>query len=352
MLKLLLLFFALSANLPLFADEAAPPLPALPEPQHILVDNRILAKINGKTISVIDVMKKMDVFLSRAYPQYANSKIARFQFYTAQWRNTLSQLIDNELILADAAGIELEISDGEVRETMQERFGPNVMANLEQIGITYEEAREMIHSELMVHRMLWYRAQSKAYLSVGPKQIKDAYKEFCKNNPPENEWKYQVLSLRGKDETLMTALLDRTGQLLKNHQANLQDIYDALKSEEEETSSVTISLTPLQNVNDKTLATSHREALATLKPGEISAPISQASRDGSTVFRLFDLKERTENETPPFEKMFDRIHGELIDKAVSKESEIYLAKLRQKFSFDENYFLSSLPPDFQPFSLK
>ena len=53
---------------PLLTIAAEPGPMSFNEPEHLIVNNRILAKVNGKTISVVDVMKKMDVFLNRAYP--------------------------------------------------------------------------------------------------------------------------------------------------------------------------------------------------------------------------------------------------------------------------------------------
>ena len=64
--------------------------------ESLIVYNRILAKVNGKTLSVIDVMRKMDLFLQRNYPHLVDSKVARFQFYSSQWRETLAQMIDQE----------------------------------------------------------------------------------------------------------------------------------------------------------------------------------------------------------------------------------------------------------------
>ena len=50
------------------------------QPAHVIVHNRILAKVNGKAISVVDIMKKMDILFYREYPQYTSSSQARFQF--------------------------------------------------------------------------------------------------------------------------------------------------------------------------------------------------------------------------------------------------------------------------------
>ena len=336
----------------LSAPSISPSMSSYDEPKHLIVNNRILAKVNGKTISVVDVMKKMDVFLNRAYPQYAESKSARYQFYTAQWRNTLTQMIDNELILADAESIELKVNDSDVRETLQERFGPNVMANLEKIGITYEEARDMIHAEIVVQRMNWFRINSKALLSVNPQDIKVAYKEYCEKNPPADDWKYQVLSIRGSENTALTPLNERIQSMLSTAESSLQAVYDKISSEENPDPAVTLTLSPLYEVNDKSLSASHRQTLASLTPGSMSTPIIQTSRDGSIVSRIFYLIEHVKKQPPPFDKIYEQLFEKLAEAAAGKESTQYISRLRQKISFEEKHFQETLPADFQPFVLK
>ncbi len=98
----------------------------------IIVNNRILAKVQGKSISVLDVMKKMDLFISDHYPEILNAPAGKFQFYQAQWKPVLDQLIDTQLMMADAENREhkITVSDGELREEVMLRFGPNVMGTL------------------------------------------------------------------------------------------------------------------------------------------------------------------------------------------------------------------------------
>ena len=261
-------------------------------------------------------------------------------------------MIDNELMLADADSIELKVNDSDVREKLQERFGPNVMANLEKIGITYEEAREMIHSEIVVQRMHWFRVNSKALLSVNPQDIKIAYKDFCEKNPPQDEWKYQVLAIRGTEPTSVTPLTERIQSLLSTAEASLLAVYEKVSNEENRDPSVTLTLSPLYEVNDKSLSASHRQTLSTLTPGSLSQPIAQPSKDGSIVSRIFYLIDHVKKQPPPFEKISDRLFEELAEKASEKEASLYVTRLRQKFSFEEKHFQETLPPDFQPFALK
>src|SRR5579871_780542 len=148
-MKLYLFLLALCSSALLLGDESISPIAEFQEPQELVVYNRILAKVNDKTISVIDVMKKMDLFLQKYYPQFAGSKAARYQFYSSQWRETLTQMIDQELMIADAEKLEVKVTDAEVREELLNRFGPNIMTVLDGLGVTYDEARKMIHNEML-----------------------------------------------------------------------------------------------------------------------------------------------------------------------------------------------------------
>ena len=60
----------------------------------------------------------------------------------------LMEMIDHQLILADATDKEIKISSGEVREEMEFRFGPNIMLTLDNIGLTYDDTWKMSWNSL------------------------------------------------------------------------------------------------------------------------------------------------------------------------------------------------------------
>ncbi len=93
---------------------------------NIAIQNSILIKVNDTTISIMDVKKKMDFLFHQHYPQLSNSDEARIQFYESSWRKVLLEMVDQELILADATDKDIQLSDGEIREEMETRFYPNV----------------------------------------------------------------------------------------------------------------------------------------------------------------------------------------------------------------------------------
>jgi hypothetical protein len=317
----------------------------------LVIHNRILTTVQGKAISVMDVMKKMDVYLVRNYPHLANNKEARHQFYTARWRETLDQLINTEFMIADAQQREIKVGDAEVRETLFERFGPNVMGTLEKIGISYDEARAMIHDEMIVQRMTWYRVHSKALQKVNPQDIKKAYQEYLVAHPPKEEWKYQVMSIRTTDERIGAEIATKACTLLSQTKVGLTQVAKELS--QDKNSKVAINVSKDVQVSDKDLSASHKDILKTLTVGQYSKPISQVSRiDKAIVFRIFHLLDHTQEKIPTFRQLANHLHDELIDKEVNKENSHYIVKLRERFGFNEKLFKESFPANFEPFTLE
>jgi hypothetical protein len=344
---MLLLFVLLLSLAPVYSE--LPAVLAYEEPQEIIVTNRILATVNGISISVIDVMKKMDMLLQRYYPERFSFKFMRFQYYTKNWRDTLTQMIDQELMIADAEHLDVKVSDADVREEIIRRFGANIMITLDSIGVTYEEARAQIYKEIVVQKIMWYRVHSKVYNTVNPQNIKEAYRVFSKNNPPLEKWNYQVLSIRSVSDAIGALLAQRAFDLLEKTHIAFSALPQELDSEEEKNA---ISLSPELEGNEKTLSASHREVLKQLQPGTFSAPIAQVSRvDQSTVYRIFYLKEHQIQTTPSFEAIADELKDQLLQQASLRESSHYIAKLRQRFSFEEAKMLH-IPVDFQPFAVR
>lgn len=320
------------------------------EPE-ILVQNRILATVNGKNISVYDVMKKMDVFLARNYPEEAKSNVSRLQFFNQSWRTVLNQLVDNELILADSERLEIKIPDAKIRETIHERFGPNVMASMDELEITLDEAWKMIYTEMAVQQVSWYRVYKKAQDQTGPEDIKASFKQYLVTNPPKEEWKYQVLSIRAKTEQLGSVFAQKAQALIRNEPLPFESLAKILQ-ESNEDNTATITLSDEYSVESKDLSESHKTVLCNLSEGDYSEPISQVSRhDNSNVHRIFYLTKHTVEEAPSFDSMTDQLLDDLVQKEITALMPPYLAKLRKQFNFDAKS-LDSIPADFQPFSMR
>jgi hypothetical protein len=322
-------------------------MPNFSDGPKIGIQNSILAKVNDNTISMIDVKKRMDMVFHQHYPQLVDSAQARYQFYETSWRRVLSEMIDNELILADAEEKEVKLADAEVREEIENRFGPNVMSTLDKIGISYDEAWKMIRKEMIVGRMTWWFVQSKAMTSVTPQDIRQGYRLYLKENPARTNWTYRVLSIRGKDKTLGDLLYKQ----IQEQNVEIELIGDFLK-EFEKKNSCKVTLSNEFSASDQELSDSHRNCLALLKANTFGEPVSQVSRDKKKITRIFYLAEKTNVAAPTFDELSNQIKNDLIQQKSMEISNLYLEKLRKHYRFDDEHIKEILPDDLQPFSIQ
>lgn len=341
--SLLYLIFCLISH-PLCADL----FPSQGEPQ-IVVNNRVLVRVNGKSISVMDVMKRMDVHFLKQYPEYTPFASARYQFYESQWQAVLEELVSKELVLADAEESKITVASGDVRQEMEQYFGPNIIENLDKIGLSFDEAYKMIEGELIVRRMISIRVNNKVFGNLTPQAIKNAYEEFAKNNIRQESWRYQVISIKNSDPKIAEATANTVYHLLSN-KTSLQDLQDKLKADKQ-AAAVNIS-NELEHV-ESDLAVIIKDKLTQLTPETFSTPFSQKSRaDNSLVYRIVYLKEKIPGGAKPFNEVELAIKDQLMEKGMSEESEVYLKRLRQHFDVKETILGEIVSPDFQPFALK
>ena len=316
----------------------------------ISVQNTILTTVNDNTISVIDVMKKLDLVLHQNYPDLADSAPARFQFYSNNWKHVFTEMIDSELILADAEAKEIKLTDGEIREEMERRFGPNVQATLDKIGLSYEDSRNLIRKELIVQRMMWFFVHSKALTSVSPQEIRQAYKQYLREHPAYRQLTYRVFTIRTEGDDAPSQVQEAYNILTA---AAPDEALDALKAWEAAHTNSSIQCSAEYCAKDQDLSASHKDALNDLSAGTYSQPVTQMSRaEKRPVHRIFYLVKTDDYPAPAFEDISLQLKNELTNKAVAQEAGSYLQRLRKHYGFDTGRLKESVPDDFQPFQLQ
>lgn len=333
-------------NEPLFGPDRTEP--------KIFVNNRVLAKINDKPITTYDLMKKMDLTFYRQYPQYTNSVPARAQYYDMSWKYVLEDLVDKELILADAQESKVEVTSGDVRQEMEVSFGPNIIANLDKIGMSFDEAAKIVQEEIIMKRMVSGRVHSKALRQVTPVKVRHAYEVYIEDpaNARLTQWVYRVVTVKDRN-------LEKTEETAKAaHQLLLGGTpLDELLAKMKELkligrkSKVTVS-NEIKN-NEQELSKIYSEALAPLEIGMYSQPFSNKSRtNNSTVFRILYLQEKTPGGLPSYKELETTLKNKLLDEAVDRETTLYMSKLREHYHIRQEDLDALLPADYQPFILK
>lgn len=316
------------------------------ETYEIIVSNRPLVKINGKTFSVLDVKKKMDLFLQEHHPETLSSNLLVYQFYAQNWRHSLQEMIDNELIKMEAESYKIQISDGDIRQDMDRRFGPNVVKRLDELKLTFEEAKEMTRDEIVVRNMTWYKVWAKVLHDVTPELVKSQQDTYIAKLALKDEWTYKMATVRGSDET---------GEIATKAYEMLVDAgktsLDKVSTESLPSNTVLTVSDPI-TISSKDLAPEILTVLESLPAETFSKPIAQKSRsDGSIVYRMFCVTDHKKDISPRFEEISSKIHDTLVQQYGNIQREEYFAKLRKRFFCEDLVVANLFPPAYQPFTI-
>lgn len=319
----------------------------------ITINNRILARINGKPISTYDLMKKMDLSFFRQYPQYASFNHARHQFYEMSWKPALAEMIDKELILADAQESKIEVSSGDIRQEIETCFGPNVISNLDKAGFTFDEASKIMQEEIIIRRLMGGRVHVKAMRKITPGKIRLAYNEFIQDpaNARPTQWSYRVITIKERNATKTEETANSTYRLLLEG-VSLDKLSDQLKERKilGRKGKVTVSNT-IQH-NEKELSKEYQVILSHMNTGMYSQPFSHKSRaNNSIVYRILTVEEKIPGGVLSYKEMEPKLKEKLLDAEIDKETDNYLLKLRQHYHIRQSDLDSYLPLDYQPFTL-
>lgn len=349
MKKFLISALLLASSLQAFDEGSFANSLGMNEPKEIIINNRILLKIEGKPISLMDVVKKMDYLFYREYPHLASSLVAKYQFYSINWKAILDAVINDRLITLDAAEKKVEeIKDGDIRQTLEDLFGPDVVITLDGLGMTFEEAWDLVKTELIVRQMNGMMVRSRAQFEIIPKEVKKTYEKMVSKMDVENKWIYQTLTIESKDSEKGKSAAEKASALLAEQKMPLTEIASLIKEE-----SIEVRLSEEFQRKDKELSTAHKAILQTLAIGSSSAPIVQSSKkDGAEVYRIFHLKECQEGKKVPLSEIEVKISEEMMAKALARHGETYSKKLRHHYGVTDEYLKKCIPENFTPFSLR
>lgn len=320
----------------------------------LIIHNRILAKINGKAISTLDLTKKMDLAFFKEFPQYSSSVEARSQFYLAHWKLFLEEIIDKELILADAKESEITVSQGDVRQEIEAIFGPNVVSNLDKAGFSWDEAAKAVEEDMLIKRMIAGRAHAKAVREVTPFKVQEAYQQYLQDpsNAPVTRWTYRTLTFKERSLEKGGFAAQRAHQLLSEGM-DLKHLKDQLKNEGVLSKHGSLAISEPLTHHEKELSPIYHEVLAPLQTHEFSAPFLAKSRETrAKVYRILFVEQRIPPEIPSFEQMEESLKNRLIDRAIDREADAYMQRLHTHYHVAPKDFEQLLPKGYVPCSLR
>lgn len=314
------------------------------------INNKVLLKVNGKSISIFDIVKKLDLLFYKQFPEHLSSPMIRYQFYVTNWRIIFAALVDEALILADAEEKKIEVTEGDVREELENLFGPDVVLNIDKLNLSYDEAFELLKRELIVQRMLGIMVRSKAISEVHPKDLRALYKQKCQEFPAEDQLVYQVLSIRSADTEKRKSVAKLALQLLREQKIPFSELLAQLPSDDEQ-----LQLSLSEEVERKVgeLSLAYKAVLETLAAGQYSSPQTQsASSSSNPVCRIFFLKEKKQPKMASFSEMEKELQQQLLQEVMGRYQDLYLSKLREQSGITKELLDKIAPKEFEPFTLR
>jgi hypothetical protein len=327
--------------------------PSKRQKSELLVHNRVLAKINTKVFSVIDLTKKLELVFYRQFPQFAQMPEAKYEFFKANWRRVLDELIDSELVVANAKEVNLIVSDGDVRQEIQKVFGPSVVDNIDSLDMTYEEAFKLLSNEIIVQRMMFSMAQMHAISSIGPQEIRNAYEKYAKENPIEESWRYRVVSVKSKDIETSKLFAHLCHNMLSEKSCSLENLSEVLSEKNLLKNGVTVTVNEPMTRKISELSKAHKEVLKNLPANIYSKPDLQKTKynENQTIARIFYIEKYTPQGIVSLKEVENELKNTLIEKAVEEKTKAYRTKLRKRYGIDEGYLKQMIPENFEPFTL-
>jgi hypothetical protein len=345
-LSLFLLSVKLSAN-PMQLGSMASSLP-----KSVEVNNRLLANIDGEPITVYDVTKYMDIVMWKQYPEAFDSPQLRYQFYTANWKYYLKDLIERALLLQEAKKMRITVSNGDVRQELENLYGPNIVANLKKMGQSLKEVEESTRKQLMMQRLLGYKVHQPSYKYTTPKRVKELYAEYAENHQRDGFFEYRVISLRSADAAKIPFVAAVAYHLLEEENVAIDNLKEALQLQGLLTSALKLSISELFHHTTSQMSEQYKTILSGMDPGSYSHPQSQKDKEGGGIYRIFYLKEKQLPGPIPFEEAEAEIKKQILSEKFEEYTLKYMQEVANSHHVNVDEILKQIPENFTPYILK
>jgi len=312
-----------------------------PSKKTIAIDNRVLAAVRGQIVTVVDVMKKLDMLFYQQFPQYRGSTEAKFEFYKTNWRRVFEDLIDRQLVLAWAEDREGHVSNGELREELEQMFGPNVMMNLYEAGLSVHEVQEMMRADILMRRVIGFYVRMPVISAITPEVIRVEYERQCFEAKKRTMWVWKSVTIRAKEGDCSKEVAQTIAEELKETPPEQIKVSEKIE---------VFSSQTFHSKNDE-LAPSLQELFHSLSEGCYSEPVEFVSRSSPAKSWRCYLVEKKEHETlPSFSEIEGVLREHLAAPEIEEKSKEFFANLRKQYHVQQSLSSDKIVA-FEPFAL-
>lgn len=305
----------------------------LKDNKEFFINNRVLFRVKDNTITVMDVIHKMNLLFYKSYPHLVQSSMSKAEFYSGLWAVLVEAIIDDFLIVADAEEKKVSVDAKDVRREMERSFGDNLMDIISSFNMTEEDIFKIMERDLIVQKMLGIMVRSKVSLLISPGKIKEVYREQLRNYHREKQWSYVILTLESTSEENTLAVAEEIHDTIINQRSLNEQAICRFAAKKD----VKIKISNLLQGSEKTLSKVHQNILTNADFDLCSKPFVYKKNQ----IRLFVIKEFSFTKEKSFSELEEQLHVELLEKLFEKEESLYREKLRKRFAFDKDVLIKN-----------
>lgn len=337
MFRYLLLLLAM--NVTLCADQSAKAA--------IIVDNRVLTTVRDQIITVQDVVKKLDMLFYKNYPQYRSSPEARLEFYKMQWRQMVDDLVNRQLALSWAEERQFQVSHGDVREELEEMFGPDVMVNLYESGLSLHEVQEMIRADILLRRIIYAYVRLPILASITPRDVRTLYANKLKEASSQKVFCWKSITVKEKDtKECSRQVAEDVLNLFRKERLSLEGVREKIPAQFE------VTLSQEYRSSREEIAPHIFELLSPLQEGSFSDLVPFSSKqDEHRGWRFYTVLSIENKKLPPLAEIEEELRGEIAYPEIEKQTKAFFDELRRQYHVKQ-LFTSQELASLEPFSMR
>ena len=292
----------------------------------IVMENKVLATVRDQIITVFDVVKKMDMIFYQQFPQYRGVPEARCEFYRANWRRIFQELVDRQLIISMAEEKHFDVTNGDIREELEEIFGPNAMMNMYEEGLSLHDVEEMMRADILLRRALSFYVHSPVISSVTPSVLRTAYEKRIEELKGGYGWVWRSATVKSKSGDCPEGVAKQMWSLLQKSHCTIEQISAELGNGYE----VVLSQ-PFRSEKSE-VAPTVQAVLEQLQPQTFSEPQPFTSRsDPRQGWRCYIVDERFSVKVPSFEELEALLQNEIASPVITVRTAEFFEDLRKQY---------------------
>ncbi|WP_291318445.1 SurA N-terminal domain-containing protein [Desulfonatronospira sp.] len=285
--------------------------------------NRIVAHVNGESITLFDLEKRVEMFLG-LFEDISLDKLPPAQQEETR-KHVLEQMINDILMRQEAERYQIEVRSREIQEHIERVKQNNNMSQeeLEQHlhvqGLSMDDYKKQIRDSMLRQRVMNIMVQRKTLVTRD--QIKQYYEDNIQDFKKEKRVHLKVLVVPGVEEA--ESLLEK----IRNGEYQFREAAEKYSQGPAASQGGDIGMVRWDRMSPE-----WREALKDMQEGDVSEPFAM---QGQGV--LLRIEEIQDEGAVPVEEVEDKIRDELFDEKLEKRFDEYIQGLRDRAVIDIRY---------------